>query len=198
MSKGMFWCRLLALGVFVVSPALFAAEGPQVYSGTLGKAAIVMELDLRDPEQVTGRYFYRKYHHDLALEGRLQDRPLSLIEGRDRYDNAPRPELRLQRSSHGWQGEWVGPQGKRLAVKLTQPTIEEPPAGAEPFWLSAAKPNGNWRPSRLKRGAAQPLPQINAQPALPQAQPPVGGASAAKHAGLSANAVCIAWGSSHG
>ena len=134
MSKGMFWCRLLAFCLCVISPALLAAEGPQVYSGMLGKMAIVVELDLRDPEQVVGRYFYRKHHHDLALEGRLQDQRLSLVEGRDRYDDAPRPELRLQRSPHGWQGEWVGPQGKRLAVKLTQPTIEEPPAGAEPFW----------------------------------------------------------------
>ncbi|MGG5870408.1 hypothetical protein [Pseudomonas peli] len=134
MSNGMFWCRLVALFLGVVSPALFAAEGPQVYSGMLGKMAIVVELDLRDPEQVIGRYFYRKHHHDLALRGRLQGQQLSLVEGRDRYDDAPRPELRLQRSPQGWQGEWVGPQGKKLAVKLTQPTIEEPPAGAEPFW----------------------------------------------------------------
>lgn len=134
MSNGMFWCRLVALFLGVVSPALFAAEGPQVYSGMLGKMAIVVELDLRDPEQVIGRYFYRKHHHDLALEGRLQGQQLSLVEGRDRYDDAPRPELRLQRSPQGWQGEWVGPQGKKLTVKLTQPTIEEPPAGAEPFW----------------------------------------------------------------
>lgn len=134
MSKGMFWCRLVAFFLYVVSPALLAAEGAQVYSGMLGKMAIVMELDLRDPEQVIGRYFYRKHHHDLSLEGRLQDQQLRLVEGRDRYDGAPRPELRLQRSPQGWQGEWVGAQGKRLVVKLTQPTIEEPPAGAEPFW----------------------------------------------------------------
>lgn len=134
MSNGMFWCRLVALFLGVVSPALFAAEGPQVYSGMLGKMAIVVELDLRDPEQVIGRYFYRKHHHDLALEGRLQGQQLSLVEGRDRYDGASRPELRLQRSPQGWQGEWVGPQGKKLTVKLAQPSIEEPPAGAEPFW----------------------------------------------------------------
>lgn len=134
MSNGMFWCRLVAIFLGMVPPALFAAEGPQVYSGMLGKMAIVMELNLSDPEQVTGRYFYRKHHHDLALEGRLQGQQLSLVEGRDQYDDARRPELRLQRSPQGWQGEWVGPQGKRLAVTLTQPTIEEPPAGAEPFW----------------------------------------------------------------
>ncbi|WP_347505321.1 hypothetical protein [Pseudomonas anguilliseptica] len=101
MSNGMFWCRLLALCLCVVSPALLAVEGPQVYSGMLGKMAIVVELDLRDPEQVTGRYFYRKHHHDLALEGRLQGQQLSLVEGRDQYDDVPRPELRLQRSPQG-------------------------------------------------------------------------------------------------
>lgn len=134
MNKERFLRRLMALMLLVISPVLLAADGAQLFGGTLGKAAVVVELDLRDPEQVTGRYFYRKYRHDLALEGRLQGSQLSLREGRERYDDIPRPELQLQRTAQGWQGEWIGPQGKRFKVKLAQPQIEEPPAGAEPFW----------------------------------------------------------------
>jgi hypothetical protein len=134
MNKGMFRCHLLAFILLAFPPALFGAEGLQLYSGMLGKMAIVVELDLRDPEQVTGRYFYRKYCHDLALKGKLQGQQLSLLEGRSADDDGRRPELRLRRIAQGWQGEWLGPQGKRLVVTLTQPFVEGPPAGAETFW----------------------------------------------------------------
>ncbi|MEO4048027.1 hypothetical protein AAFN46_13155 [Pseudomonas sp. CAU 1711] len=134
MNKERFLRRLLALMLFVLSPALLAAEGPQLFGGTLGRMEVVVELDLRDPEQVTGRYFYRKYRHDLALEGKLQGAQLSLREGRERYDDIPRPELQLQRTAQGWQGEWRGPQGKRLVVSLSRLSVEPPPTDDEPFW----------------------------------------------------------------
>ncbi|MGE8496854.1 MAG: hypothetical protein ACN6O6_05040 [Pseudomonas sp.] len=134
MSKGLFRRQMTALLLWTLSPALLAADAPEVFTGTLGRAAIVIELDVRDPERVTGRYFYQKYRHDLALEGRLEHSQVNLVEGRDRYDGTPRPELVLQRAADGWAGEWIGPQGKRLDVNLVPAAVEEPPAGAEPFW----------------------------------------------------------------
>ncbi len=134
MSKGMLLRPLLVILLGLIPPLLVAADKPQLYSGTLGKMAIVVELDLSDPAQVSGRYFYRKYRHDLALNGSLDGVQLSLGEGRERYDDTPRPELHLQPIPQGWQGEWRGEQGKRLPIRLRKALIEEPPAGAEPFW----------------------------------------------------------------
>ncbi|HSX72066.1 MAG TPA: hypothetical protein VLF16_14140 [Pseudomonas sp.] len=126
------WMTLLV--VLALPPATFAADGAQLYSGTIGRMDVVAELDLSDPGRITGRYFYRKYLHDLRLEGTAQGARLSLREGRHRYGDETRPELRLQRTARGWQGEWLGLQGKRLPVELTPLLVEEPPAGAEPFW----------------------------------------------------------------
>lgn len=155
MNKGLYWRRLMVCLLSLVSPLLFGAEKPQLYSGTLGKMAIVVELDLRDPQQVSGRYFYQKYRHDLSLNGTLEGSQLSLKEGHERYDDTSRPELHLQRTKEGWQGEWRGPQDKRIPVRLGQALIEEPPAGAEPFWdrLSEQSP---YEFLRLKYSSLQP------------------------------------------
>lgn len=126
------WIWLIALFSL---PAL-AEEPPVVYSGTLGKTSIVLELDLNKPDEVTGRYFYQKYHLDLPLNGTLDGQELKLQEGLDDFDDTPRPELALTKDENGgWQGHWTNPQGKTLSVSL-QP-VQLPAAGTDDGYLSA-------------------------------------------------------------
>jgi len=126
------WIWLIA--VFSL-PAL-AEEPPVVYSGTLGKTSIVLELDLNKPDEVTGRYFYQKYHLDLPLNGAQDGQELKLQEGLDDFDDTPRPELTLTKDENGgWQGNWTNPQGKTLPVKL-QP-VQMPAAATDDGYLSA-------------------------------------------------------------
>lgn len=128
--------RIVVLAVSAwLSGTCQAREQPSVYRGTLGSAAIVVELDLADPAQVSGRYFYEKYHRDLALVGALDGEQLELDEGLENYDQAPRPALSLHDDgAQGWVGTWRAPKGKVLpvALKPAQPPPSE--AGAEPFW----------------------------------------------------------------
>ncbi|WP_249672219.1 hypothetical protein [Pseudomonas abieticivorans] len=133
MSHGRLRPWLLLLGL--LCNRLYAADINQVYSGTLGAMPVVVELQLADPAQVSGRYFYVKYHRDLALSGALQNDELSLDEGQDDYQDTPRPKLNLTRdNAGGWQGQWLDPKGKVLAVKLHR--AELPPAGnADPFFV---------------------------------------------------------------
>jgi hypothetical protein len=124
---------LLLLGLFC--SGLSAAEINQVYTGTLGKMPIVLELQLDNPGEVSGRYFYTQYHRDLALGGTLEGDRLSLDEGQDDYQNTPRPKLNLTRDGvAGWKGQWLGPKGKALEVRLSSAQLPPVPAGADPFW----------------------------------------------------------------
>lgn len=162
MNKGLFF-RLLSpwlysLAVLFSAPALYAAERPHVYSGHLGKMPIVVELDLSDPDEISGRYFYRKYHHDLQLTGALDGQHLTLHEGKEEYGEKPRPQLQLDRTANGWQGQWQSPQGKRFAVNLIEQPIEEPPAGADPFWFSIYE-QSPYEFLRLKELPLQPSKQ---------------------------------------
>lgn len=47
---------MLMLAGLVLSTPIWAEDNKQVYAGTLGKAAIVVEIDTRYSE---GRYFYK-------------------------------------------------------------------------------------------------------------------------------------------
>lgn len=115
--------------------ALQAGEAPQVFTGTLGKMPIVLELDMSDPMEVSGRYFYEKYHTDLALSGVLKGKSLILKEGLDDDSGKVLPEWHLRQNAQaGWQGDWKGPQGKTLKVELTEQQVTPPPAGAEAGW----------------------------------------------------------------
>lgn len=125
-------CALLPLLLF--SSWLHAAETTQVLEGLLGKLPIVVELRT-DGETVEGRYFYRKHLLDLPLEGSLAQGALQLHEGYERF-GAPRPQLTLTATaSGGWKGEWSSPQGRSFAVQLAPRGLEEPPAGADAFWV---------------------------------------------------------------
>ncbi|MCS5515867.1 hypothetical protein NWF32_13745 [Pseudomonas qingdaonensis] len=85
-----------------------------VFTGTLGTQSIVLELDRAVPEDVSGRYFYVKHHHDLQLTGSIQGTRIQLVEG---HEPAPEagidslPTLALWPAAQGGlQGEWQSPR----------------------------------------------------------------------------------------
>ncbi|WP_213876738.1 hypothetical protein [Pseudomonas sp. dw_358] len=118
-----------------LSTTCLAQEQPSVYQGTLGPAKVVMELDMTDPAQVSGRYFYEKYHRDLALVGALEGEQLELNEGLENFDEAPRPVLSLHADgAQGWTGQWRDPKGKTLAISLKPAQLTPEAADTEPFW----------------------------------------------------------------
>ncbi|UHM91157.1 hypothetical protein [Rahnella victoriana] len=126
------WIWLIA----VLSLPALAEEPPLVYTGTLGKTSIVIELDLNKPDEVTGRYFYQKYRLDLPLNGALDGQDLKLQEGLDDFDDTPRPELSLTKDENGgWQGSWTNPQGKTLPVTLKPAQL--PATAADDGYLSS-------------------------------------------------------------
>ncbi|MDB6141828.1 MAG: hypothetical protein JWP80_872 [Pseudomonas sp.] len=135
MLKGLFRFALLLCAFS--SFTLHAADAPHVYTGTMGKMPIVVELDLTDPAQVSGRYFYEKYHTDLALNGVQKGQDLTLSEGLDDNTGKVLPTLRLhQNADAGWHGDWKGPQGKTFKVDLSEQQVPPPAADAEAGWLT--------------------------------------------------------------
>ncbi|TCW31947.1 hypothetical protein [Gulbenkiania mobilis] len=83
----------------------------QTYQGRIGTQPVVMELAIGKDGQVQGRYFYRKYHADIALSGqRTQDGRLQLGENLP-YDRS-RTDFTLQAQGQGWQGQWKGPKAR--------------------------------------------------------------------------------------
>ncbi|CAI8779165.1 hypothetical protein [Pseudomonas serboccidentalis] len=141
MFKGLSRLAPYAAALFTLISAAHAEDGRRVFTGTLGKMPIVVELNTTQQDEVTGRYFYEKYHRDLELSGSLQDSTLSLVEGNNRYgDDKPLPTLKLEETANGWQGEWQSPQGKKLPVKLAEAKLPAPTSATLPF--IAALPNG--------------------------------------------------------
>ncbi|EPL15040.1 hypothetical protein [Pseudomonas sp. CF161] len=131
MFKGLLLrtCRF-ALYSLLLSGSAWASEGKQVFTGTLGQAPIVVELFEDMAGDVQGRYFYRKYHKDLRLEGKREGDALVLEESRWGSSGA-HPGLRLEPSAKGWHGEWKGADGKTLKIELSPAQI--PPLPAEPI-----------------------------------------------------------------
>ncbi|WP_336347297.1 hypothetical protein [Pseudomonas monsensis] len=140
MLKGLLRLAPYAAALFTLISTAHAEEGRRVFTGTLGKMPIVLELNTTQQDEVTGRYFYEKYHRDLELSGSLQDSTLNLVEGNNRYgDDKPLPTLKLKETANGWQGEWQSPQGKKLPVKLAEAKLPAPTSATLPF--VAALPN---------------------------------------------------------
>ncbi|PTT91116.1 hypothetical protein DBR29_12045 [Pseudomonas sp. HMWF005] len=140
MLKGLLRLAPYAAALFTLISTAHAEDGRRVFTGTLGKMPIVLELNTTQQDEVTGRYFYEKYHRDLELSGSLQDSTLNLVEGNNRYgDDKPLPTLKLEETANGWQGEWQSPQGKKLPVKLAAAKLTAPTSATLPF--VAALPN---------------------------------------------------------
>jgi len=135
MPQQRFFPRLVCLATLLVPFTLHASEPVHVLTGTLGKSPIVVELNLATPDDINGRYFYEKYHKDLALSGKLQGQDLRLTEGLSYDENPDLPTLHLHKSSDStWTGEWSSSKGKSFKVQLTEKTVAAPDASAEPGW----------------------------------------------------------------
>ncbi|RON84715.1 hypothetical protein [Pseudomonas fluorescens] len=140
MLKGLLRLAPYAAALFTLISTAHAEEGRRVFTGTLGKMPIVVELNTTQQDEVTGRYFYEKYHRDLELSGSLQDSTLNLVEGNNRYgDDKPLPTLKLKSTANGWQGEWQNPKGKKLPVQLTEAKLPAPSATTLPFIATLPK-----------------------------------------------------------
>lgn len=134
MLKGLLRLAPYAAVLFSLLSTAQADDGRRVFTGTLGKTPIVVELNTQQQDEVTGRYFYEKYHRDLPLSGALQDTTLTLVEGNNRYgDDKPLPTLKLEETADGWHGEWQSPQGKKLAVQLSEAKLAAPTSTTLPF-----------------------------------------------------------------
>lgn len=140
MLKGLLRLAPYAAALFTLISTAHAEDGRRVFTGTLGKMPIVVELNTTQQDEVTGRYFYEKYHRDLELSGSLQDSTLNLVEGNNRYgDDKPLPTLKLKSAANGWQGEWQNPKGKKLPVQLTEAKLPAPSATTLPFIATLPK-----------------------------------------------------------
>jgi len=108
-------CTAALLGV-LVSPAHAV---PQLLQGQIGGAAVVMELNVAQDGKADGRYFYRKYHRDIALDGqRGADGNVALGENLG-YDEK-RTDLTLRPDGKGgWKGAWHGKKGSAQTVMLS-------------------------------------------------------------------------------
>lgn len=134
MLKGLMRLAPCAAVLFSLIPSVHADDGRRVFTGTLGKMPVVVELNITQQDEVTGRYFYEKYHRDLPLSGALQNSTLTLTEGNNRYgDDKPLSTLELEETGSGWQGEWKSPQGKKLPVKLIEARLTAPTSSTLPF-----------------------------------------------------------------
>ncbi|WP_016773576.1 hypothetical protein [Pseudomonas sp. R62] len=134
MLKGLMRLAPCAAVLFSLIPSVHAYDGRRVFTGTLGKMPIVVELNITQQDEVTGRYFYEKYRRDLPLSGALQNSTLTLTEGNNRYgDDKPLSTLELEETGSGWQGEWKSPQGKKLPVKLIEARLTAPTSSTLPF-----------------------------------------------------------------
>jgi hypothetical protein len=58
MLKGLMRLAPYAAALFTLISTAHAEDGRRVFTGTLGKTPIVVELNTTQPDEVTGRYFY--------------------------------------------------------------------------------------------------------------------------------------------
>lgn len=136
MKHGCCVALLAAQGLITAMPAQ-ARFDSEVFTGTLGNAPIVMELNRAVPEDVSGRYFYVKYHRDLQLTGNVQGERIHLFEGHEPAPDAgvdSLPTLTLRPAAQGGlHGEWQNPEGKRLPVDLLPARLPQLPVEGDPF-----------------------------------------------------------------
>jgi hypothetical protein len=130
MFKGL--CRLtgvIALTCLTFSPVIWAGSGTQVYTGTLGKMPIVLEVN---PDTGDGRYFYQKYRRDLVLSVTKEGEMLVLEEGGERQ---PHATMRLQPTPDGWSGTWISAKGKGRKMELQHAKLAPVPADSLPYFV---------------------------------------------------------------
>lgn len=159
MLKGLLRLAPCAAVLLLLLSTAQADDGRRVFTGTLGQTPIVLELNTQQQDEVTGRYFYQKYHRDLSLSGSLHGSTLTLVEGNNRYgDDKPLPTLKLKATTDGWQGEWQSPQGKKLAVKLSEAELPAPTPNTLPS-IAALSSSEPYEYLRLQGLKLKPLKQ---------------------------------------
>ena len=112
---------LVASLVLLSSPLRAASDGGDVYAGTVGAARVVVELEGSD-EDVTGRYFYRKYRLDIGLGGGWSGDRL-ILESRSSGDR-----LVLRREGVQLAGSLTTKAGRTLPVRLSPAPLEAGPS----------------------------------------------------------------------
>ncbi|WP_440028900.1 hypothetical protein [Chromobacterium amazonense] len=118
-----------AVGLLVGGMLALQARA-DVWQGEVGGAPVVMEWSVNDDGTVDGRYFYRKYHSDIALTGTRDKQGVLRLGENLGYDES-RVDLVLRSEGNGWVGEWRGPKAKRaLPVKLSLLAKSELPGAA--------------------------------------------------------------------
>lgn len=115
---------LLASLLLLAAP-LRAADASMVYTGTMGSARVVMELD-GSGDTVSGRYFYRKYRLDIGLVGGWSGDRLTLLSrsSGDRLD--------LRRVGAGLAGSLTTKEGRKFPVRLSPVGGPAPPTAGSP------------------------------------------------------------------
>ncbi|MGL4859955.1 MAG: hypothetical protein ACRC5A_09515 [Enterobacteriaceae bacterium] len=128
--------RLAAWLILFSLSSLALAATPQVLSGHIGKMPVVVELDLSQPDNIAGRYFYRKYLMDIPLSGKLSGNTLTLHEILYDPDTQEKvPGLTLHKQQAGWTGEWHSASAdKKLTISLNPLQVKAPEPDADSYW----------------------------------------------------------------
>ena len=107
---------LVASFILLSTPSHASENAPQVYTGMVGSARVVMELESGVDEEaniVRGRYFYRKYRLDIGLRGTRTGGAI-VLESSNSGDR-----MILRRTNAGLSGSLTTKDARRLAVRLS-------------------------------------------------------------------------------
>lgn len=136
MLKGLLRLAPVAVLLIMLGATAHAEDGRRVFTGTLGKMPIVMELETASAENISGRYFYQKYRKDLSLHGIKNGEMLVLNEGEQSYgDKIPLPKIRLHIEPNRLWGDWSNDEGKTLKIELVEAKQPVIPASTLPYLL---------------------------------------------------------------
>ncbi|MBS0199238.1 MAG: hypothetical protein JSR70_02200 [Proteobacteria bacterium] len=129
--------KLLCFGLAVIACGTAQAkDAGRVWQGSLGPNEVVVEIKspARGSADLEGRYFYHRHRLDIQLHGKASaDGRIALQEGRGDGDDAPRSEWKMQMPAQDrWDGEWIGPKGKRLPIHLRGLASSTPVTARDP------------------------------------------------------------------
>lgn len=133
MLKGLLRLAPIASLLVMLCSIAHAEDGRRLFTGTLGKMPILMELETSSAEHISGRYFYQKYRKDLVLSGIKDGETLVLDEGELYDETAPRPKIHLNIEPHRLFGDWSNGQGKTLKIELVEAKPPAIPADTLPY-----------------------------------------------------------------
>ncbi|MFJ7796724.1 hypothetical protein [Pseudomonas sp. NPDC096950] len=134
MLKGLLRLAPVATLFLMLCSTAHAVDGRRIFTGTLGKMPIVMEVETSNAEKISGRYFYQKYRKDIVLSGIKNAEMLVLDEGEKPYgENKPRPQIHLNIEPNRLRGEWSNDEGKTLKIELAEAKLPAIPAGTLPY-----------------------------------------------------------------